>query len=167
MAIGTLVSVEEYLNTSYRPDCDYVDGEVEERNVGERKHSGTQGEIIFCLRTRYPHLRWRVLAEQRVQVNAMRFRVPDVCVLAEDAPKEEIVRTAPVLCIEILSPKDTMNKMMERVKDYFSMGVPVCWVINPIAREAWIATPGHLTEATDGVLRARNIEMPLDQVLES
>lgn len=24
MAVGTLISVAEYLNTSYRPDCDYV-----------------------------------------------------------------------------------------------------------------------------------------------
>jgi len=29
------VSVREYLTTSYRPDCDYVDGRIEERNVGE------------------------------------------------------------------------------------------------------------------------------------
>ena len=32
MATRTLVSVEEYLATSYRPDCDYVDGKVVERN---------------------------------------------------------------------------------------------------------------------------------------
>jgi hypothetical protein len=25
-----LVSVREYLTTSYRPDCDYVDGRIEE-----------------------------------------------------------------------------------------------------------------------------------------
>jgi hypothetical protein len=29
------ISVSEYLHTSYRPDCDYVDGVVEERNLGE------------------------------------------------------------------------------------------------------------------------------------
>jgi len=44
MATGTLVSVEEYLNTSYSPDCDYVDGEVLERNLGEREHSELQTE---------------------------------------------------------------------------------------------------------------------------
>ena len=31
--------MEEYLATSYRPDCDYVDGEIEERNLGEKEHS--------------------------------------------------------------------------------------------------------------------------------
>lgn len=33
MAAGTQISVEEYLHTVYRPDCDYVDGVVEERNL--------------------------------------------------------------------------------------------------------------------------------------
>jgi hypothetical protein len=35
MSTKTLVSVEEYFATSYRPDCDYVDGVIEERNLGE------------------------------------------------------------------------------------------------------------------------------------
>ena len=42
MASRTLISVEEYLRTSYRPDCDYVDVEVLERNVGETDHSWLQ-----------------------------------------------------------------------------------------------------------------------------
>jgi len=36
------ISVREYLSTSYRPDCDYVDGRVEERNVGEFDHGYLQ-----------------------------------------------------------------------------------------------------------------------------
>ena len=42
MTSRTLISVEEYLRTSYRPDCDFVDGEVLERNVGETDHSWLQ-----------------------------------------------------------------------------------------------------------------------------
>ena len=35
----TLVSVEEYLNTSYDgPDREYVDGRIVERNLGEKSH---------------------------------------------------------------------------------------------------------------------------------
>jgi len=34
MSSTTLISVQEYIATSYRPDCDYVDGEVRERNLG-------------------------------------------------------------------------------------------------------------------------------------
>ncbi len=42
MATTTLVPVEEYLSTSYRPDCDYVDGEVVKRNLGEEWHGLVQ-----------------------------------------------------------------------------------------------------------------------------
>ncbi len=40
-----IVSVEEYLRTSYRPDRDFVDGIVEERNLGEYEHSRLQGKL--------------------------------------------------------------------------------------------------------------------------
>jgi hypothetical protein len=36
MATSAIVPVSEYLRTSYSPDCDYVDGEVQERNLGEQ-----------------------------------------------------------------------------------------------------------------------------------
>jgi hypothetical protein len=32
---ATAVSLSEYLQTDYRPDVDFIDGELEERNVGE------------------------------------------------------------------------------------------------------------------------------------
>ena len=46
MATSTLISVAEYLSTSYRPDCDYVDGEVQERNLGEYDHANIQAFSI-------------------------------------------------------------------------------------------------------------------------
>jgi Uma2 family endonuclease len=87
-------------------------------------------------------------------------------VLSSEAPQEEIVRTPPLLCIEILSRGDTLDFVWDRIEDYFSIGVPVCWVIDPIRRRAWMATPGQLAKATDGILRADEIEMPLADVLE-
>lgn len=45
MAVTTLVSVEEYLSSNYDPDCDYLEGVLEERNVGEIGHGNTQGLI--------------------------------------------------------------------------------------------------------------------------
>ncbi len=32
-----MMAVEEYLNTSFHPDCDFIDGELIGRNVGKRK----------------------------------------------------------------------------------------------------------------------------------
>jgi Uma2 family endonuclease len=108
-----------------------------------------------------------VLPEQRVQVSAQRFRIPDVCVLSEDAPHEKIVRTPPVLCIEILSKYDSMNEIMQRVDEYLEMGVGACWVVDPLRKRAWCSvTPGHIAQPADGVLRAGAIEMPLAEVVE-
>ena len=45
MAVGAQISLEEYLHTMYRPDCDYVDGVVEERNLGELDHGLAQTRL--------------------------------------------------------------------------------------------------------------------------
>ena len=119
---GMRVSVEEYLRTGYRPDCDYLDGNVVERNLGEFDHSSAQREILLSLVWNYPNLRERILPEQRVQVNARRFRIPDVCILAAGAGCQKIITTAPELCIEVLSPEDTLTRTMERVGDYHRSG---------------------------------------------
>ena len=51
------VPVSDYLETSYRPDCDYLDGQLLERNVGEWEHSRLQGLIASYLCTvSYTHL---------------------------------------------------------------------------------------------------------------
>ncbi len=45
MSTTAMVSVQEYIATSYRPDRDFVDGELQERNLGELEHSLLQGAI--------------------------------------------------------------------------------------------------------------------------
>src|SRR5713226_763091 len=111
MPSRTLVSVEEYLHTSYRPDCDYVDGEVVERNLGEQDHSDIQSELVHFFRTR--RKQWSVYAyvEQRVQVAPRRFRVPDVCVVVGRKPTDPIFPQPPFICIEVLSKTDSLESI--------------------------------------------------------
>ncbi len=52
MGSTTLITVDEYLTTAYSPDCDYVDGHIEERNLGEQPQSGLQRAFITYLDTR-------------------------------------------------------------------------------------------------------------------
>jgi hypothetical protein len=63
MAAATQISVTEYLNTTYRPDRDYVDGEVLERNLGEYEHSRPQMRLILFFGTREKEWRIRVVPE--------------------------------------------------------------------------------------------------------
>ena len=47
-----LWSVREYLRTSWSPDREYVDGRIEERNLGEKEHSIIQRflTVLFAIR---------------------------------------------------------------------------------------------------------------------
>jgi Uma2 family endonuclease len=167
MVPAALVRVEEYLSTDYSPDCDYVDGVLEERNVGQQKHAIVQTLIAgFLLRLRQV-LGALVVVEQRIKVSPARFRVPDVCVVLGADPDEAVITTAPFLCVEVLSPDDRMVRMHEKIGDYLSMGVTYVWVVDPYLRTAWTYTSEGSVEAKDGVLRTKDpdIEMPLSEVL--
>jgi len=151
------VSIEEYLTTDYSPDCDYVNGAVEERNVGERDHSRLQG-LFIALLWRFESLGLEILPEQRVQVSARRYRIPDVCVLRPGHPWERIVTHAPFICIEILSREDRIGRVQKRIDDYLEMGVPYVWMIDPIQKRGWRCLLGQTLEVKD-TLRTEDPEI--------
>lgn len=166
MSAATMISVDEYLATVYRPDCDYIDGEVRERNVGEFDHSSLQMMLAGYLWTRRELWRITVLPEQRLQVKPTRFRVPDITVITDTASRTRILREPPLICIEILSPEDRMVRVQEGVRDYLDFGVPCVWIVNPETRQGYICTSEGMREARDGVLRAEgsSIAVPLADV---
>lgn len=155
MSTATMVSVSQYLETSYRPDCDYLEGEILERNVGEWDHSRLQALLSGYLLSREKQWGILVVVEQRVQVKATRFRIPDISVL-DGEPDGPILRRPPFLCIEILSPRDSMQEMQERIDDYIAFGVPHVWVIHPKTRRAFTYSQEGMREAKDGILSTEN-----------
>ena len=161
MASATLVPVSEYLSTSYRPDCEYVDGVVLERNVGEHYHSVVQGEVSFRLHDLGVELGIRGYISLRLRVQPTRIRVPDVCAFADPQPKEPVPTRPPFLCAEVLSKDDRMSEMQDRISDYLAFGVRYVWLIDPLKRRAWIYTADASHEAKDGVLRTENPEIAL------
>jgi Uma2 family endonuclease len=165
---GTLISVEEYLATAYRPDCDYVDGRVMERNLGRRDHSRLQTKLAGFLLNREPNWGIQVYVEQRVQVGPTRFRVPDVCVVL-GRTDEQVLTKPPFICIEILSEEDRMSRMKERLDDYLAMGVPHVWLLDPATRQAYTVTAAAgLREVKEDVLKTTNpdFEIPLRELFE-
>lgn len=134
MATTTYIPVEQYLRSSYEPDAEYVDGEVEERTVGEVDHSKWQIALAVYFYMRHRDWNIQVLSEVRVQVSPSRFRVPDVAVVENSSALregEQIIHTAPLAVFEILSPDDTLARTMVKLQDYESMGIPVIFVIDP------------------------------------
>lgn len=137
MATATHLPLEQYLATSYHPDCDYIDGEVEERNLGEREHARLQTALILWLGPKVKAWNLEVLVEQRVRVSERRVRIPDVCLVSLDAPYEKVIATPPFAVIEILSPEDRVARYNERLEDYRRMGVKHIWVADPEERRGF------------------------------
>jgi Uma2 family endonuclease len=163
MSVSTLISVEEYLSTLYRPDCDLVDGVLMERNVGQKDHSKLQGEVFAWFRARRRMLRLSAFVEQRVNVGPGRFRVPDICVVTLPEPDEQVFSAPTYICIEILSPDDSFPRLQNRLDDYIAKGTENVWVLDPGSRRGWaVSREGHF-EALDGVLRTRDgkIDLPI------
>lgn len=134
------VSVREYLATSYRPDCDYVDGRIEERNVGAYEHGYLQTLLAHLFMNHQDDWGVRPLTDVRMQVSRTHFRVPDLMVLRRGAPRERIVTHPPLLVIEILSPEDRLGRFQDRIDDCLGFGVENIWIIDPERRTARRAT---------------------------
>lgn len=155
---GTL-SIERYLNTTYRPDVDYVDGYIEERNLGDTDHSKLQKRLIILLSLHEEEWKVVVMPEVRVKVSSTRFRIPDVCVVREGDADEPVVTAAPLVCLEVLSPDDSFAAMRRRSQDYLDMGVPEVWIFNPRTLKAYACTVDSMTEHATGVLRLAGTEI--------
>jgi len=146
------VPVEEYLSTLYEPDCEYDDGVVVERNLGEFEHAYLQ-TLLATLFTNNMDA-WRVfgLTEQRVQINPRHFLVPDVCVLRVGSPREKILTRPPLITIEIMSPEDTIRRSSAKAAEYLEFGVQHVCVIDPSARVAYRGTLSGLELVPSGEL---------------
>ena len=146
------ISVEEYLATVFEHDCEYVEGVIEERDLGEFEHSFLQlflGSIFINHRAE-----WGVIAvsEQRVQTQSDHFRVPDLTILRAGSPRERILTRPPLLVIEIQSPEDTLRRTAAKIAEYLGFGIENVWVIDPAARVAYLGTGNGLELVRSGEL---------------
>jgi len=163
MGAGVLISLEQYLATDYSPDREFVDGVVLERHVGELPHSLVQRNLVLVLCQRYPHL--FVLPELRVRTVSGRCRIPDVCVTLE-RPSTDVLEDAPFLAIEILSRRDEMTEVLEKLEEYVEAGVANVWLVDPRKKRIYTFTAHRLEEVLDSqaVTEPPHIRLELDEV---
>jgi Uma2 family endonuclease len=164
MSTLALVSLADYLGHTTDPDCEYVDGRLVERNVGEISHGDAQGRtyafIFLNGRGFWPGV------EIRVQVRPDRYRIPDVVVVRGGRPVGRVIASPPEVAVEVLSPEDRAVDVQDKIDDYLQFGIAVVWLIDPERQRAWIHTKEGAREATDRILRnpAGDLEVPLSAV---
>jgi Uma2 family endonuclease len=164
MAAATSVTVEDYLKMSADPDCEYVAGVIEERPVGEYDHSTWQTILAAFFSGKSGEWGIKARTELRVQVNSDSFRVPDVTLLRRDAPREQIITHAPLAVFEILSPEDSMTRMLEKLAEYERMGIAAIWVIEPKRLLYYRYREGQLSLGTTFDLPGTGFSVPFSEI---
>ncbi len=146
MATIAPISATEYLSSDqYEPDAEYVDGQIEQRSLGEFDHAVWQKVLLRWFLTHETEWNVRVLAELRVQVSPTRYRIPDVVVFDRSHPIEQILTRPPIAVFEVLSPEDRISRVLIKLADYARMGVPTIRVIEPATGEIFAYERGALT----------------------
>lgn len=161
-----MVSAEQYLATSYRPDRELIDGELVERNTGEYEHSGLLTALAGWIGSRQREWNVRGLIAQRIRVAPDRYRVPDVCIMSRDQEIEQVFTRPPLVCIEVLSPDDSFRSVQQRASDYLNFGVPDVWILDPSQHRAYICSRRGFREPEGGILEVPSspIRIPLEDL---
>jgi Uma2 family endonuclease len=147
MATAALVSVEEYLATTYKPACDYVDGALYQKPMATRKHSVIQSRLSQLM-LGFPDFESNT--ELTVQIRTGKYLVPDF-VVQDRGHIQDPYPTEPVhLCVEILSPEDRIGAVFTKCEDYHAWGVETVWIVDPENPRAWEYRKGQ-----------RPVEVPL------
>lgn len=150
-----MVSLDEYLNAAYEPDRDFVDGVLLERHAGTQLHGLLQTilGVFFSQYRRSHHI--RVFTETRllVDVATSRHRIPDLMVLALPYTKGKAVVDVPAIVVEIKSPDDTFDDIVDRCFDYENLTVGHIVVMDPDNKRAWLFKEGTLQLLTGASIR--------------
>ena len=127
-----LISADEYLNSGYHPEMEYVDGVLVERSVPTIAHGLLQLILGEYFRRYRKQFRFAVLSETRTQiVERSRYRVPDLMLCPMPLPPGNIVNSIPWAVIEILSPDDRLSEQLVRFRDYKQIGTLHMVLLDP------------------------------------
>ncbi|HTP87401.1 MAG TPA: Uma2 family endonuclease [Bryobacteraceae bacterium] len=140
------ISVEEYLSNPEYRHSEYVDGEVVALNVGTKNYSRIQGKCYRKLDEYLDQHRGGYAATElhcRLRIyGILRFRLPDVCVVLNDAdPDADYLDRAPDFVVEIRSPEDSFTGQLRKMNDYFANGTRLAWLILPEEQSVIVLTP--------------------------
>jgi Uma2 family endonuclease len=163
MASTLQVAIGEYLKATYRPDREYIDGEIRERRVGKWEHARLQALLAIWFGGHEEAWGVQVATEWRIRVSQTRIRIPDLVAVGRE-PQAAVLTSPPVLVVEILSPDDSYADLQDRCRDYRLMGVPTVWIIDPTTRSARMCSGDTWTETRRLTAPGTDIYVDVDEL---
>ena len=105
------------------------------------KNNVAQAVLIFL--AAQTHLELRVLVEIGYDVTDQDAFAPDVCVVRKSRLRENtarILKRAPEIAIEVVSPSDTASRLRYRTDTCLANGSRSVWIVYPEARSVEVHT---------------------------
>lgn len=110
-------------------------------DVGSHNHSLVQSNLSYLLRK---YSNFSAFSELSLDVTGLdKFKfpmvkdelIPDVCAYPRRSVMDiDIIRmtSMPILAIEVVSPRQGVLTIVEKLQAYFALGVQSCWLVEPI-----------------------------------
>jgi Uma2 family endonuclease len=132
MATGALTSAEQYLATHFgEREPEFVRGELVNRSMPTFAHAEAQAILAGLFRQLRKAHPVHGVTEIRVRLKPDLFRIPDVALFAGPRPSEPVPSSPPLVIIEITSPDDRHQDLLEKLEEYRTWGVAHVWVVEP------------------------------------
>jgi Uma2 family endonuclease len=106
---------------------------------------------------------WNTASEVRLKIVPDAEPVPDV-IAVQGKIEGRYPTSAPGLCVEILSPGDSLKWAFEKGARYIQWGTECVWIIDPEKRTAWTLlkdSPEPTSVPPDGILKIRETTIAL------
>jgi Uma2 family endonuclease len=158
MPATALLTSEQYLalpdefdKSGNRVRDELIGGEVVRMPPASRIHDLIKNRINRIL-IRYidanPQLRVDTLVEIGAEVSKVDVFIPDVSVVSKRrlSAKDRILRGAPEIAIEVVSPTDTAKHLKSKVDAYLAGGSQTVWVVYPDAKSVMVHTYNAVRE---------------------
>jgi Uma2 family endonuclease len=158
MAAGsTIPPVDEYVSTTYRPNCDYIDGVLRQKPTPTRKHGRIQSWLVVLTERGFPE--FEAATEVTVRIRENLYLIPGLVVQRRDRIQDPYPTEPVHLCVEVLSPDDRISEVFAKCEEYHAWGVATTWIVDPETLRGWVYRKGERPHevAESGSLTAEGI----------
>src|SRR5258706_1073139 len=140
MATKALITPQQYLATEFDRDPELVHGELVERPLPNLIHGRTQQRLAVHLDSV-----GYCCTEVRMRLAEDLYRIPDVAVFEGPGPTDAVPVSPPLLVVEISSPDDRLDAMLQKLEEYRAWGVRHIWLVEPELKRIHGYDHGSLT----------------------
>lgn len=141
-----------------------------EKNMASKNHARIQSRLAKMLNVQYDE-NFDIYTEFEIELLEKRV-IPDLSIYPIEPSdwKNDVIRgdTAPLLAIEILSPRQAFNDITDKIHTiYFPSGMASVWVVLPPVESIMVFKPNQKTQTfNEGLLKdaASGFEVDLDKV---